>query len=373
MTKREIFIDYAKAIMIFLVVPYHAGLKDINLIFPIPNILVTCMFCFFFIAGYTYTPGRAPLGTGIKRRFQGIYLPFIKIIVITALLELIRGAYLCYGNSEIWMPCLYYGIYGSGLVPTQLPFQSKMVSLTADWNCLHPYNITTPLTGHLWFLPAMFTGCALYIIYMEKIRKRRWFDLLAIAILLFIAGLEGPNLPQLPFALGRGCLASACMIVARNAKEWEIFTKPSRKMWWALPSLVIYCLANANIPSYSRFVVSNYAGGVFLAFLNGISGAIVFLYLFQLVEKFVKSPTLQFVGQSTMTIYLWHIIFNTIYSLIVLKATGNPIVMDRYKVVLLAPGSYGSIIVVAILTLITTIAMAKYKSSHEGSLLAKII
>ena len=202
---RETYIDYGKALLTIMVIMVHAGLSSMN-----PWSYVRMIF-FFFVTGYTYTVGKRSLADSIKRRFMGIMLPFWKILLISAFLDVIRAMYLSYGDYNIVKADVMFAAYGSNLVPKCLPFSDFFTYDVLQREAIpfmpFSYAVTTPLNCHLWFLVSMFSGCALFFTYEETIRRRKgmvWCDIPVILLMLFIASLESPGTLQLPFSLGAG-------------------------------------------------------------------------------------------------------------------------------------------------------------------------
>ena len=110
-----------------------------------------------------------------------------------------------------------------------------------------------------------------------------------------------------------------------------------------------------------------------MTYLGGVSATILILYLMQILEYCWISPTLQFIGRNTMTLYLWNIILNTVFSILLLKITGNEAELDVFDMSLFPSDSYVFIVLTTALTVITGTLMARYKKSHGESMLAKII
>ena len=363
--------DYGKGMGIIAVVAIHAGLSQLV------DYSFALMVYFFFITGYNFTPGKRTLSENIRGRIKTVYIPFFKMAVMAAFLEIARAIYFGYGGYEMFRPGLCFSVYGAGLVPKLMPFMNEMDRIFSYNSNAVIYDGIIPLNCHLWFLAAMFSGCVLFYTYIEKIRKDKWYDWPAIVIMLLIAGLEGPDIPQLPLSMGRGCLACACMIAATRVREWRIFTDSSRRILAIIVATTVLAFACLNGVFQTTMIVSLYAGGhplgAAITFLGGISATILAIFLLQIIEKFIDSPTLSFIGRNTMTIYLWNLILDTIFSVVVVKATGNEIVMDEFNMALFTSDSYGSIAAVTVLTMITATFMAKYKETHKDSLHAKLI
>ena len=169
------------------------------------------------------------------------------------------------------------------------------------------------------------------------------------------------------------------MIAAVNAKEWQLIStgRMDRKVICALISVCVFAFANLQGAYKCAFILSLYGDGSFwsvlMTWLGGVSATILILYLMQVLEHYWTSPTLSFIGKNTMTLYLWNMIFNTIFSILLLKITGSEMALDSHDMSLFAPDSYVFIALTAALTVTTGTLMARYKKSHEGSLLAKII
>ena len=351
---RETYIDYGKAIFIIMVISVHAGLSSID------SWSYVRMIFFFFVTGYTYTIGKRSLADGIKRRFTGIMPSFWKLILFNVVLDIIRAEYLGYDDYNIAKADVMFGLYGANLVPKAVPFSDFFMNeAISPKNLPFAYSVITPLNCHLWFLAAMFSGCVLFFIYVEKIRRNKFYDIPVILLMLYIASLESLNTFQLPFSIGRGCLACACMIAAVNIKELRLISHAAmkRKIICGLIALCVFVFTYLNGSYKCSFIISFYGDGtvfsVLMTYLGGVSAAVLFLYLMQILEHYYKSPTLEFIGRNTMTLYLWNMIFNTIFSILLLKITGNEVVLDEFNMALLPGNSYLFIFITVLLTVIT--------------------
>lgn len=123
---------------------------------------------------------------------------------------------------------------------------------------------------------------------------------------------------------------------------------------------------------YRQFLCKDNFVNVLMVYLRGVSASILILYLMQILEHYWSNTTLQFFGRNTLTIYLWNMILPTIFSFVVLKVTGNEIVLDKFHLALRSSNSHILISITVAPTLISGTLMTQYKKKHSETLLARL-
>lgn len=324
--KRYEYIDYVKALIIIIVVMVHTGF---DMLTPISNI---CMIVLVVCSGITLSLKEKPLKEMIVSRFKRIMLPFWGAIAVYSVFEVWRAGYLGYSDYRIAYPGILAMFYG---VTAKMPVISGITDplyeiLSYKW-AFHTYfslDAVMPTISHLWFLPAMFVGSVLYFVYTKYVKTRGILDAVTIVVLLWLAYLESPpTVIQFPFNIGRGFLVCACLIFGANLRRWDIFNLNIKGYMIYAVSIVITfsllnCIDNGPISIISSIYPLGNIWGMYLLYLEGISVSIFLLFTLKLVSEKVSCQILLDIGKNTMTIYLWHMIFLTIFGLMILRIFG---------------------------------------------------
>lgn len=323
---RANFIDYGKGMIVLIVIlshfnPCYYDVGSFNMIF------------FFFASGYVQRKGRHTLAESTKLRFKGILVPFWKAMLILGLMEIPRAYYFGYGDFRIFLLPILYAIYGSGHLPYLGEFSDYVNSLKP----FHPdgteglTDVIVPMTCALWFLPALFCASMMFYIYVNKIRKGLWTDIIAIAILCVLTFGESACTWQLPYCLGRAFWGCTGMIAGYAAKEFDIFETGKKRIPIFLISAVIaVSFAIAGFTTCSMPNASYYGPygllSVSLTVIGGVASSIFFCYLLRGLEKLLKGHdgVLCTIGRNTMPLYLWHMPIINLLSIALLLATQTP-------------------------------------------------
>ncbi|MCQ2742886.1 MAG: acyltransferase [Bacilli bacterium] len=327
--KREIFIDFFRAICILFVLLGHRTILPDNIgIFVLPG--------FFIASGYTFRPSKDNFKTFFVKKLKRLMVPFWIAMGIYVGIEIARGYIFGYGNWQFLFPGLLGATYGSFV---NLPSIGEFGKFIAE--CL-PQKTQTPgyldiilsMSCHLWFLPALFSADILLYFYFKYRPDRVWLDILAVLGFLLLCGIETiPGMIQLPVGLGRGFYAAACMIAGYYMKKTELFT--SKRLPWQITLLIL-----AIIPSVVSVVYPGYAGrgfvrssygepmflGVIVTYICGLSFSYIVMYASYWLSKIKDNPISRmfaFVGANSMDIYLWHFLaffITDLFMVLVLKA-----------------------------------------------------
>lgn len=363
--KRIEYLDYAKAIAIVLVMLDH---RDTDL-----GVFVCCALPLFFMSsGVTTNVNKYSIKEYLMHITKRLLPPFWIAMLVYIGLELFRGPMVGYGDTSLVIPGLANTIYGSSKFPVIGPFTERLVEIMSFKQQFDPKTVEAilPLTCHLWYLTAFYSGCAVFFC-CKKFNKKNSLvmDGLMIVVLLLLTSIEVlPHMFQLPYGLGRGFLCAAYMIVGSRIKsvlEEESITKIAL-------SVIVSAIAVAicfNLGSNCGAMVGSYYGphgiaSVFLTFICGV-GASYLAYMFcRLIYTMnIKSlnSILAMIGTNTLSIYLWHMAIYFVGDCIMHKFFGAAFAPDHFFVELFTQGyvAYRMSIAVIALTLLTLIGEYK--------------
>lgn len=345
--RRLDFLDYAKALSIFAVVLIHAGFVQVE------TIVLFAMPVFFATTGYVYARGRKPLSERAASRFRTVLVPFWKYMAIYAVLEILRAYLFEYGSWDVLLPVLANMVYGSAVIP----FDGEMTTVLRDIMSYKAQpelgvDVLLPLSCHLWFLPAMFTGYVMFALIVEKGPAGLAPRAGIIVALLLLASLEVvvPQLCQLPYGLGRGFFGAACMLAGYLLKEHDAFGEGGAQrgtLFYAVScvsALVVFAIALSLGSTGAALVRSVYGPyglwSVFVTFAGGMAGAWLVFCLCRGLEKMPfgrLKRSLAFTGRNVMTVYALHMAVLFVFDAALLVAVGGVeyLAMDAYMMALL--------------------------------------
>lgn len=326
------YVDYAKAIMIIVVVVAHTNIS------PLFEEFGKVLFCLFFVcSGFTTSVNGKTPKEMIISRFKKLMLPCWAMCAVSAVFEVWRAYHFGYGDYRMLYAAIAEMIYG---VTNKLPI------IPGVTDCLvgalpydsHPegfLDTITPSMAHFWFLPAMFTASVIFILYTHFVKKRGLLDGVMIVVLLIFTYIESlPWVAQFPLCLGRGCLFCAFMIVGLYLRYFEVFVLNTKGYMIFAASTVIAGVSYYLRAGNGEFLLSVYPlgniWGVFLIFVGGVSVTVSLLFALKFFSEKGKCGPLLYIGKNTMTIYLWHIMFLTIFAEILLRIAGVPPEFDEF-------------------------------------------
>ncbi len=368
MKTRENFLDYGRALCIILVVLTHLATPNIT------YIVFLLMAYFFFSSGYLANKTNLTFKEFVLKQFKKFIVPYYLMTLFYGICEIGRAYYLGYGDYRIILVALVNMIYGSGNLPRLGKFSEYINSL----KFIRAYSVDLitetilPMTCHLWFLPALFCASILFFLYINKIRKHKWNDVIVIICLLLLASLESLAHPQLPYGLGRGFWGCACMIVGYNAKELSFFTTHPKKKYIFSISLVLFLLSLYFKAYQSSLVIGHYGfhgiWSVLIVFIGGASGSIAFSYIFIALDQVLKGKdnVLLYIGRNTMSIYLWHMLFINVYGLLLLKLMHVEPVLNQYLDCIFPIYSFQwAKLFIATISIASVLMIKRYRDKHS--------
>lgn len=310
--ERKNYVDYAKALCIVLVVFIHTGFSVLN------NVILFAMPLFFAATGYTFSPEKRTARQSIALRFRTILLPYFFLMLFYTLLEVLRAYLFGYGDVSIALPSLANTVYGSGILPFRGGFfdgLKEIMSYKAQPQA--GVDLILPSNCHLWFLPAMFTAYAIFVLLVKAVRRSHWRKAAALCgLVLFASGeVVFAGLCQLPFGLGRGAMGAAFMLFGFWIKDYALLEGRSRRylvltnLTAAILFVTALCLGSGG-GALVRSVYGPYGiWSVLVTFLGGAAGIWLVLSLCRAMEalpwKGLKK-LLSYIGRNAMTVYAWH-------------------------------------------------------------------
>lgn len=330
--QREIFLDFFRAVCLLFVMIDHRSLLTVS-------IGVFVLTGFFIASGYTFKSNTGDFKAFFIKKVKRLLVPFWICSIVMGCVELIRAPIIGYGDASIIAPVGVTAVYGSFVNLPSIGSFGEFLAKAVAYNNKVPgiLNLILPTDCHLWFLPALFSAeMVMFLIF--KFRKNKWwFDITAIVILLLLAGIETiPNMPQLPYGLGRGFFAAALMLMGYRMKQANLFTSKMLKWQLILLALAIGPAVCSVIFKYDgRGLIRSIYGepmflGVFITYICGLSFAYIVMYLMYWLGKIPSNPVssvLSFAGRNTMDVYLWHMLVyfvGDMFMIYVLKATATP-------------------------------------------------
>lgn len=288
-------VTYAKAIAIMLVVLGHAYFET-----PIEwGVNFVHVPLFFFMAGYCFKEHylNDPI-TFIKKRVQGLYLPFVKWGLVFLLLHNVFYSLGVYNDS--------FGYNGIGSAPYSVSdIVTKSIRVLL-------FQHSERLIGGYWFLPSLFTGSILFYI-TNKIFKNN--ILLGGVILLIISMLLNQfNISYYLFN-HRNFLAATFIHTGYSYKvsNYQIH----KKSWFIVFSLLMCSLGTIF---WKSSMVSITTSTLIPYYMTSVCGVLAtFGICIKISDAKISKVTniLNFIGNNTISILTWHMTAFLIISLLI--------------------------------------------------------
>lgn len=280
MGQRINFIDYAKAIGIFLVVLAHTPLKseitDWIYVFHMP--------LFFFLSGYLFDIKRYPTFNGFMvRRFHQLVIPYFLINLFTYYLWLFVFRH--YGaDSEIaitWYHPMIGFLLGNG---------NEMI-----------HNVP------LWFLLCLFiVEIVFYLIIQHSSVDKIGYILGFLALVGYLNYHYNPIL--LPFSLGTAVVGIVFYGVGYLCNQYQLLK--NHFLGFIISFVITILVASYNGRIYMHI---NYYNHYLLFFVGALSGIYMMMCLCVYLTKMVKSTFINYIGRNTLLICGFHLM---VFSLI---------------------------------------------------------
>lgn len=366
--KRVEYIDYAKALCVMLVVFIHTGFSALN------NVVLFMLPLFFAATGYTFSCEKRTARENIAIRFKSIMIPYFLFMLIYTLIEILRAYLFGYGDISIALPSLVNSVYGSGILPFEGGFFDSLKDIMSYKTQPHSgVDLILPSNCHLWFLPAMFTAYAIFVMLVKLVRRNHMLKAVVLLILVALAASEVvlTQLWQLPFGLGRGAIGAAFMLFGFWLKDYKLLDDRGKAYFTvtncvALTLFIGATLLGSNGSLFIRSIYGPYGAlSVFITFIGGSAGIWLVFSLCRVIEKMPLSALkkcLSYIGKNIMTVYVWHMavkfLFDAVY-LCIFKSSDFSL-LDEYKMGLMPQSSlwfmlFEAIAVIAICVLFSIV------------------
>lgn len=321
--------DAAKGLMIISVVFFHCflltftdhtdSIKSFN---PLVALFPFLLSAFFFYTGYNYAPNGRTYKENVARRAKQLLIPMAAAFVIsTILIASMELAFHYSTPAETFKAIVNSILYG--LMSEPLAF---MIHFPAEGGLSLELILAL---GLLWFLYALFI-CSLFFYWLVKYTNKKLSTLLSVvALLLIIAFCLGQFVGNyLPYTVQCYPVILAIMLTAAylrqvNFLDREIASKKdivlhSINAVVAEGLIFLTCLLCYNL--FGSTAAGSLPGGQFDATLKGFDAFVSFAFgilgtyfIHTLCRLLIRIPVvgycLQWVGQHSAFIYLFHPVF----------------------------------------------------------------
>ncbi len=329
--KRILYFDYIKAFCIISVMIAHLYL--------LPSWLsaMWIMPPFFVIAGCTFRIKDESFKDFFLNKFRRLMVPYFCAYLVSIPAEILRAEIYKYGNWKMILHGIIGMVYGSAAA---VPCPDSLNNFLKGVPSFHDYtagllNAILPLNCHLWFLPAMFSATIFTYIYVRYFRKNLLTDMIAVILLAAFSAVESvPGMFQFPFGIGRGAIGSAMMIAGMNLKEREIYsTSNPLKIVIVLAAAALLSWITIATGSQNMGMITSYYGktgiwGTFFTWIASLGTTVLLIYVFRLFDMIPFSRLkgmLVYLGQHSMSVYLWHLIVIFAVDLVFTAITRHPV------------------------------------------------
>ena len=294
--EHDISISAAKGLLIILMVIGHSGA---------PNDVVGFLYlirmpCFFFISGMLFKEKYLlDVKAYIKRKIDGLYVPFVKWSLIFLLLH----------NLFAWLN-IYSTHYTIGDVGIKV---FKIFTLTGS----------EQLLGGFWFLKELLYASVITILFSKFVTtlgvkqngKNLWLESLFFVVLAYLVSIAPFKIPTIG---NKTLLATAYFNAGSAFKKSNASEKQplSKGILGYITVFIVSLFFSANID------VSGY--DIFIYFTISLIGSISTIY----IAKHIWGGgmrVMNFIGKNTLNILTFHFLSFKIVSLAVIAAYGLPI------------------------------------------------
>jgi fucose 4-O-acetylase-like acetyltransferase len=312
--KRTQFVDMMKGLAILLVVVYHllgpCGVKT-----AVSHFVDIAMVIFFLFSGYFHRTGKRSIGENLKSRAKGLLIPFFKYslffwavgsVYLVASGTPVEEAFYCLRNFfggciwdrtiQNWFGWEYYSL-------------GKRYLFLADF----------------WFLLVMMLASILFFLIVDHVIKSKGKTLFAAAVLFAVTGvLRGFGI-SLPYTIQMVPFWTAFMLLGAFAGQYRLFENESltgaKEMVLSVLSLaggVVISILKAPNPDLFR---GTFAENEVISMLLCILASLLFIWglgtVFKRLEKSgARVSELAWLGSHSLLIYLYHMFFAWIISII---------------------------------------------------------
>lgn len=152
--------------------------------------------------------------------------------------------------------------------------------------------------GADWFLPAMFMGCVLFLIYVKN--PNRIYGIMSTVVSFIVPMFMSGH--QLTIVLGRGLLAYGFIMIGNLAKRLFLSKKHKRFSHLSVSLLATVAVAAVGLKFGGNDFYTCTVNNPIILIIGGISGTILILG----VSNILKCKMLVYIGNHTLTIMGTH-------------------------------------------------------------------
>ena len=285
MSNRIVWIDYAKAIGIYLVILAHTQTAP----FVVDWISVFRMPLFFFLSGYLFSYDRNPVGmTFVKKRFRQLVIPYLCLNIITYLFWFFISRH--YGTDASLQVMWYEPVKG--------------MLLADGFDMIH--------NRPLWFLVCLFIlEVTYYYVFLPiKDNSVRFLIILVFGLLGYVNAKYIPF--RLPFSIGTALIGIVFYFIGHEVRRVD-FSKVST-LWKTLVGFV--CLAVvcwAAVYNDRVYLYINQYGNFLIFLLAAVAGIYMMRLLCEaLASVFGEQRAVGWVARNTLAICGFHLMMFTL-------------------------------------------------------------
>jgi acyltransferase len=283
---REWWIDYAKAIGIFLVVFIHlitsGYFKTLTYSINMHILLLGEIFAmplFFFISGYLYRDIKPKIA--LNKYFKRLIIPYLAFYFIGAMVIIFINGY--YKNLNIILQT-------TGKLLPSLIITDPSASIF-------------PANGPIWFLLALFIVIMLFSIMMKYFKNYKYIfiAILGLNTLLFI--LHSYHINWIYLALDSAILGLMFFFAGHLTKKYDIIRIFRNNYINVIIVLAFFALSYLEL-TYNgglAFRAGNWSGNIILSYMGGFAGIMMVIAFSSILSKF-KFMLIYWISISTLII-----------------------------------------------------------------------
>lgn len=314
--KRLTYADMMKGIATVAVVCCHLLAPNAFKNNVINHLLFPLLVAFFFFAGFFYKPGKYSYAENIKKRAKALLIPFVKYSLI---FWLIGSVYLVLSKQEtVFEAICCLRNFFAGCI------WNRVIQGWFGWNYYKLGSRYMFLAG-FWFLPALFFASVLFFPIADHTDKSRIKTAAAAVLLFALTGVLRHFKVDLPFNLQIVPFWAAFMLLGSFFKRENLFELPwmSGAKGWITAAAA---LAAGTVLALLREPVLNTYRGYFpepevLSMILAIVFSLLFIWGLGVIcrlaeEAGMRVKEIVWVGENSMTIYLFHFFMAWVISII---------------------------------------------------------
>lgn len=307
--KRKDYLDIAKGIVMLWIISVHADgdpyTGPVGYVFRIP--------LFFLLAGFLWKDKDEPLMLQLKKRAKPLLRSYFGYNAGLFVLYIVDWIPYMIPQTRETAKQLLKHIFGIFYSEGVILFSDKTPSL----------HFFTSYNYPLWFLPAMVTASAAFLLLLKLRRKYGW-PLKAMILPCLLITVLANHLPiRLPWNLSNCFLAAALMATGHGVAQVGILERQWKRKWlevlvYAAGAASVVAIGNWNEAMTTSMLMSAYGPhgdwGVLIYFVGGVIGSCVMLRLCRLLEGRRLSKVFMAMGQNTIPILALHRTIITYYN-----------------------------------------------------------